>query len=360
MYKINFVSILFMALLSFIGCKKETESNPKLYNFPLAQENMIDENKLSYAYERAGEIENLRSLLVSKNNILISEVYFKDGAKDELHDVMSVTKSFTSTLVGIAMDKGYIISLDQTLGDFFDSTIYDLSDEKSSISLYNLMRMSCGIPWKELGLESEFIDWYYNSDDHINYILDKEMIYTPRALFNYSDGAAHLVSVVLTEAVGMSTFEFANKYLFKPLQIDSCKWTKDNRGYNLGGVRLKITPLSMLKFGELILNEGKYGDVQIISKTWIDKATTSHIETNDCISFQNGYGLFWWTGQKNGYDYFFANGFGGQFIVIVPELKMVVVSSNNISGITVEKCNEQWCQTIDIIINYLIPSTKRI
>jgi len=340
----------------FCSCSKECEVSK--YTFPLTEENGINGQMLSKAYELADNIENLRSLLVSKNNVLIAEVYFTDNAKNELHDVMSVTKSFTSTIVGIAIDKGYINSLDQTLGDFIGSSVYNLDVEKSEISLFNLLRMSCGIPWKELGGESEFVDWYYNSEDQINYILDKEMTYTPGTIFNYSDGSAHLMSVVLTEASGMSSLEFAKQYLFEPLRIDSCRWTADNRGYNFGGVRLKITPLSMLRFGELILNDGKYDDHQIISKSWIDQATASQIFTGDIEPFQNGYGLYWWTGIKNGVNYFFASGFGGQFIVIVPEKEMVVVATNTFSGITDEKCHEQWYQTMDIIVNYIIPSSN--
>jgi len=346
---IAFLFVLFIVT----GCRKKEE---KAYSFPLANENNINEQTLSEAYVRAGEIRNLRSLLVARNNVLISEVYFATNAQDDLHDVMSVTKSFTSTLIGIAIDKGYITGLDQTLGEFIDSSVYNLPEDKAAISLYNMLRMSAGIPWKELGGESEFVDWYYHSADHINYILDKEMTYTPGTQFNYSDGTAHLVSVVLTEATGMTALEFAVENLFEPLGIEAYSWTADNRGYNFGGVRLKITPLTMLKFGQMILDNGFHESHQIVSASWIEEATRSHIETGDIVPFQNGYGLFWWTGRTNGVDYFFANGYGGQFIVILPALEMVVVASNTISGVPDATCGEQWYQTMDVIVNYIIPA----
>ncbi|MBE0648443.1 MAG: serine hydrolase [Bacteroidales bacterium] len=201
MGKLHSIILLLFILFIVAGCRKKEDL---AYSFTLAGGNGINEQALSEAYVRAGEIKNLRSLLVARNNVLVSEVYFAPNARDELHDVMSVTKSVTSTLVGIAIGKGFITSLDQTLGDFIGSSVYNLPEDKAAISLYNMLRMSAGIPWKELGGESEFVDWYYHSADHINYILDKEMTYTPGTHFNYSDGTAHLVSVVLTEATGMA------------------------------------------------------------------------------------------------------------------------------------------------------------
>ena len=112
----------------------------------------------------------------------------------------------------------------------------------------------------------------------------------------------------------------------------------------------------MLKFGELILNNGIYNNQQIVSQSWIDLATNSQITTTDIVPFQNGYGSYWWTGMKDGIDYFFANGYGGQFIVIIPALEMVIVATNTFTGIPDAKCQEQWYQTMNIIVNYILPS----
>ena len=355
MKKINFLLIhclLLFILLLFQFCKK---NNPDIYNFPLAEEYNIDEDALIEAYEHADDLEQLHFLIVSRNGVIISEEYFRGSNPDSLYDIRSVTKSVTSTLIGIAIEKKVIESVDQTTGDFIGPDIYELDDEKAAISIKNLIRMSSGIPWLEIGEVSEFGDWV-NSPNQVNYILDKDMTYTPGTQFNYSDGNAHLISVILTEASGMNSLEFAEANLFNLIETDGYAWYVDKQGYYYGGVTMDLTPSAMLKFGQLFLDHGIYKGRQIVPRNWIDEATVSHINTENIIPYQNGYGYFWWTGNTNGHDYYFANGYGGKFIVVIPELETVIIAVNNWIGVSRDQCGMNWTETLSVIVNEVIPA----
>lgn len=335
------------------GCAHHAEPSP--YRFPLAVQHGIDESELIMAYEKIDDIQQIQSLLVSRNGVLISEAYFHGYTENELHDVMSVTKSFTSTLVGIAIDKGFIQSVEQTLGDFITPDIYPLDTQKSAISIRNLLRMSSGIPWMEIGAESEYVTWI-TALNQVNYILDKNMAYTPGTRFNYSDGNAHLVSVVLTKATGMTSFEFARKFLFEPLAIEYYAWYTDKQGFYYGGTTMDLTPRGMLKFGQLFLDGGIYQKKRIVSANWIEQATASHIRPDTIVPYQNGYGYFWWLGTKNGHSFFYANGYGGQFIVVVPDLEAVIVATNRWMSMPRSECSMNWYQTIAVIVDQIIPA----
>jgi len=357
MNKISLWFFLFFPFILLFGCSDKENANPDArnnYQFPLASTHNIDEDKLVAAYEHADDLDQLHCLLLSRDGVLISEEYFHGSIRDSLYDIRSVTKSVTATLIGIAIDKGYIEHIDQTMGDYIGPEIYLLEPDKASISINNLIRMSSGIPWKEIGPESEFAEWV-NAPNQVNYILDKEMTYTQGTQFNYSDGNAHLVSVILTEVSGMNSLAFAETYLFDPMEINDYAWYTDKQGYYYGGVTMDMTPQGLLRFGQLYLDKGIYEENRIVSEEWISEATESHISTGNIIPYQNGYGYFWWTGSKNGHDYYFANGYGGQFIVVIPDQDVVIVALNQWIGISRTQCGINWDNTMDLIVNEVMP-----
>jgi CubicO group peptidase (beta-lactamase class C family) len=173
-------------------------------------------------------------------------------------------------------------------------------------------------------------------------------------MFGYNSGASHVISVILTQAAGMSTYQFARSRLFQPLGIADPSWGTDKQGIYNGGSALSLTPYDMLKIGQLYLNKGVYNGVRIVSEDWTEKATTFKITTNGALPFGPGYGYLWWIGNTALHRYFFANGYGGQFIVIVPDLGLIVVATNNCSNIPIDTANQQWYSTLDVIINRII------
>ncbi len=342
---LGFIALIIYSL-SIISCSKDKVTNPVVG---------VDIAKLDEAFAQAQQIENLKCLIVSHNGQIIKEAFYKDGGPDIAHDVRSVTKSVTGLLIGIAFEKGFIQSIDQPIGDFIKPLVENLSTEKANIKILHLLTMSSGFEWEELISVSGYNNWV-TSANQVQYLVDKPLTSQPGEVFTYNSAALHLLSVIASRASGMQTLDFARKYLFDSLGIGERNWETDQQGYNNGGAGLKITPYDMIKIGQLILNRGEYNGKRIVSSQWIDQTITSKISTNNVMPFTNGYGYCWWTGQSSKGNYVFANGYGGQFIVVVPNLNLVVVATNRWNGVGSNVANDQWYRTMDLIISRVLPA----
>ena len=315
------------------------------------------EEALEEAFASARRIDGIKSLVVGQQGRLVAERYYNSAGPDSPHDVRSVTKSITSALIGIAIEHGHIASVDQTLAEFLvPSVVDDLDDTRAGITIRNLLTMSAGHEWHELGGDSEFNDWI-GAPDQIAYVLDKPIVDPPGARFNYSDGTAHLLSVVLTSATGMGAADFALRYLFEPLGLEERAWPVDNRGYNFGGVGLHLTPHDMLALGTLYLNEGRAGDQQIVSSDWVRTSTQAQMSTDSALPYGTSYGYLWWRGSANHVSFYFATGYGGQFILVVPESLLVVVATCE-WRFGREQANEHWSAIINLIVNQIVPALQ--
>jgi CubicO group peptidase (beta-lactamase class C family) len=326
-------SAAFVALTLLLIPVRACDDSPTAfdYRFPLAEQHDIDVDRLAEAYIAADRSDRANSLLVERNGVLVAEAYFSGFRQDSLNSVWSVTKSFNSALVGIAIDKGYIDSVDQPIADFLGPVVPGLDQAKGAITIQQLLTMSCGLPWIEEGLESEYVEWI-DSDDHLMYILDKPLAYEPGERFDYSDGAAHLVSAVLSEATGMTAHQFARQHLFDPLEFGPTEWWVDNRGYNFGGVGLGISSPDMIKFGRLYLDGGTFDGGRIISSEWVDESTRPQIPTDPDDPGSSEYGYFWWLDGCSIHDCYRASGYSGQLIFVVPDLDLVVAITSDWSG----------------------------
>jgi len=320
-----------LALLLLLCSACEDAPTSTSYRFPLAEDHDIDVDRLEEAYVSAASSDRVNSLLVERNGVLVAEAYFRGSRPESLNTVWSVTKSFNSALIGIAVDKGYIESVDQAIGDFLNPIVPDLDDEKGQITIRQLLTMSCGLPWIEEGLDTEYMDWIA-SDDQLMYVLNKSLVYAPGERFDYSDGAAHLASVVLSEAVGVTAHEFARENLFDPLGFGPTEWWVDNRGYNLGGVGLGIASRDMVKFGRLYLDGGAWDGRQILSSEWVNTSTRPQISTDPDDPDSSEYGYFWWIDGCSVHDCYRASGYSGQLIFVVPDLDLVAVVTSDWSG----------------------------
>jgi len=309
---------------------------------------------LEDVFSQAGQNTNLKCLIVFQNDRILKERYFHPGDSLNAHDVRSVTKSVMATLIGIAIDRGIIPSEDRTIGEYLQPTA-PLSDSvKAHITIKQLLSMSSGLSGNDLPDVTEYNNWF-NAPNQVQYTLSLPMIAQPGQVFGYNTGAAHLTSVLLTGASGGSTYQFAKQYLFQPLGIPDRPWATDKQGFNNGGAALSLTPYDMLKIGQLYLNKGVFNGIRVVSDTWIDKASSFKISTNNAQLFGPNYGYFWWLGNTGHHDYSFANGYGGQFIVVVPDLRLIVIATNMWSNVPTSTASQQWYTTIDLIMNKIIP-----
>ncbi len=338
-----------------VSCSTEpTETSP----YPVADAQDVDGWVLADATARLSLVDGMRGFLVARNGVLVLEEYFNAIGPDSTMDVRSVTKSITSALIGSAIARGLIESTDDTLGEYLVPGVVDLLDsDKAAISIHHLLTMSAGLQWRQGRLGRDFTDWYL-SDDHVQFVLDKPMVTVPGTTFAYSDGMTHMLSVVLTEATGMKAAEFAAEYLFTPLGIPERPWLRGNRGYNFGGVRLQLSLRDMWKFGELYLNEGRIGVTRIVQKTWIQRSTQAYLSTDGYSPFGPEYGYLWWIGEGANHEFYFANGYGGQFIVVVPATRMVVVTQCQPSGFTRDEADMHWYTILSAVVEQVIPAAK--
>lgn len=340
--KIPFYILIISFLVITISCKKESD-NPEKRPYTLED-----------AFLSAGGIPNLRCLIVYKDDHIVKEKYFHPGDSLAPHDVRSVTKSVMATLIGIAIDKGFIKSENDSIGDYLRPYVSTIDAVKANIKIRDVLTMTSGISGDDLANPTEYNTWL-SASDQLSYTLNQPMFYKSGTFFSYNTGASHLSSAILSQASGIPTISFAEQYLFKPLEMGTHHWETDNRGLNNGGAGIYLTPYDMLKIGLLYMNNGVYNGTQVVSKEWINKASTFKITSHDSQPFGPGYGYFWWTGNTGSHDYFFANGYGGQFIVVVPDIKLVIIASTNWSGVSRNLADDQWYITLNLIMNKIIP-----
>lgn len=241
-----------------------------------------------------------------RNGYLVTDVYFAPFAVGERHPLYSVTKSFTATLLGIALNQGVIDSLTRPVVDFFPAAEPD--NFAALVTLEHLLTMSSGVRCAESLLEG-------NGDS--GPALALQMQAPPGVMFEYCSSGSDLLAAVIQEATGQTAATFAEEHLFAPLGITSATWPLTDLGYSTGGSDLLMSTHDMARLGYLYLNGGLWDGQEILSEDWVRAATSSHIETGD-----GGYGYHWWTPTPGLYA---AIGYAGQYIIVMPEYDLVTV-----------------------------------
>jgi CubicO group peptidase (beta-lactamase class C family) len=271
----------------------------------------------------------IHGLLIVKNNKLIVESYFDGWHRNRLQSMRSASKSIASTLVGIAIDKGFIVGIDQSILDFFPEYADLRTADKDKIQLQHVLSMTAGLHWDQDSFppEDPRNDEYQldESDDGFRYLLEKNVVSTPGKNFKYNSGCSDLLLGIVDHTAKISADRFAEDYLFKPLGIESYGWRKSNNGYPNGGYGLHMYPRDIIKVGQMFLDSGKWKGNQIVSSSWVKQATSEYISLDDRV----GYGFQWWIwNERIGEQMvrrYQAQGKGGQIICVVPEFNAVIV-----------------------------------
>ncbi len=263
------------------------------------------------------------SLLVVKNGYLVFEKYYSWGSPEKYAVVHSVTKSVMSALIGIALEKGHLKSVDQKLFEFFPEYITDESDpRKKEISLKDLLTMSAGFRWNDRGPVMRF---WYTSPNWAKFTIDLPLDNDPGDEFNYNSSTSHLLSIILSKATKTSTLDYAKKNFFAPLGIQSAYWHQDPQEYYIGGFGLGLSARDLAKIGFLYLNNGYWNGQSIVPEFWVKDSTEQQIQASrHPIYGAFDYGYQWWVKKVDDCSSFRAWGRRGQFIVIVPKLDLVI------------------------------------
>ena len=280
-------------------------------------------SSLDEVYDLADNANNIRSFILMRDGKVLKNEYYATYKKDSLDHLRSATKSVMANLIGIAIDKQLIKSVDDLVTDYVS-----LPSDKRELRIKHLLGMTSGFKWSE-GPGYNDNNRMVDSGDPFKFLMDLPMIHSPGDQWNYSTGDIHLLSVILTKATGMDTETFAKEHLFDPLGIVKWEWQKFGDGYYSGGSRLQLKPGDMLKFGILMANRGVYNGKRVLSEKTQDLLTDIHWSFEEEGGAKAGYGYGWWTASIDGDRIFMASGYGGQTIIVAPKVKMVLVTTFN-------------------------------
>ena len=322
-----------------------------------------------------GKYREVHSMLIFKDDKLVLEEYFEGheyqwDAPDHhgelvtwnssmLHEIMSDTKSITSICIGIAIDKGFIESVNQSIFDYLPEHQHLNTDGKDKITIEHLVTMTSGLEWDEWSAplssaDNDVVGIWFSDKDPLTFILERPLVDEPGTIFTYNGGNQIVLGEIIKYATNMTIDEFSGKYLFEPLGIDSFDWWEqfENGVFEAAG-GLKMTPRDMVKIGVTFLDSGIWNGEQIISEQWVEKSATPYadnkgIDVPGTDKRNVGYSYTWWTKEYPESDMFYAGGWGGQNIFVFPELNAVVVTT----GGTYTSST----RTFSLLEKYIIPA----
>ncbi len=354
-----------MSLVVLINTCSETSTNnsslfanytPYEWETDIPQNHGFDPEKLELAVGEALLKEYIHSLLIVKDGKLVLEEYFDGYEMEEPHIVRSVSKSFLSVLVGFALVDGSIKSLDDSIHSYIPDLLTDESNTKlKKITIRNLLEMKAGIK-----RDHEFYMEVVNSSNWINTILEEDLVCDPGAEYHYSTASTHLLAVVLSRAIDGDLEEYLYEKLLDPMNIEIAEWEKDPQGNYFGGNNMHFVPRDLALFGQVVLDNGSLNGEQIISAEWLEKSfVNSRNEKNLTWGELNniGYGYLWWLGELGGYNVRMAIGHGGQFIIIFPEFRLVIVTTSE-AYIYWDKADQQERGVLKLVHDFIIPALK--
>lgn len=359
--KVRLSLIVIAHFIVLVSCHKTPTENEltSAYSWAVStpEAQGLDGQQISAAVEEAREKAFILSLLVVRNGYLVSENYYYP----ELHNkntpwvVRSVTKSFVSSLIGIAIEEGYIGSVEEKVLDYYPEYVTeDLDPRKRDITIEDLLTMKSGFP-SDRNADALLT----GQDDFIKDILELPLMSDPGEEFHYSSAGAHLLSGIITKATGMNTKTFAEKYLCAPLGISIPYWEGDAQNYPYGGSGMDLIPRDMARFGYLFLKTGIVDGNRIVPEAWVSSSLQYHFNGESAWDFieEIGYGYLWWIGKLHEYRVYFALGWAGQYIIFVPDLDMVIVTTCGYP-LSSEEADEQEKSVLKLVYNYILPSVQ--
>lgn len=280
----------------------------------------LADGRFDAAVARMDELPNARSLVVLHRGEIVCEAYFHGADADTLLHLRSITKSVVSLLAGIALAEGHLDGLDQTVDSFVPEA------ELSGVHLEHLLSMTSGLPGDEsiiLGLMA--------APDALAWSMLHEVEGAPGERWAYSNAGVQLLSTALARATGEDLVEYARQRLFTPLGIDRLAWSRDERGTVHGAFGLKLTAVGLARLGELVLANGIWDGRTVIARDWIERSCRPRTDLDVGYYAEAGdvgYGLLWWTGCSSARDVCFGVGYGGQYLLIAPDLDLVVATNS--------------------------------
>ena len=316
-------------------------------------------HSLADAIRDGREFPDIHSLLVVRHGILVFEEYFHGHRADELHSLQSVSKSITSALIGIALDRGDLRGVGEKVLDFFPGRedITNLDDRKRALRIEDLLTMRSGTDYHERGSRSPHDQLNSLSRGWDRFYLDRPMVRAPGTHFQYDSGGVILLSSLIEARTGRHADRYAAEHLFAPLGIERWDWYRNREGHPHTGGGLDLSSRDMARFGQLYLQKGSWEGRQVVSREWVATSTRRHVVFDPPRGDEVGYGYLWWilrpdpSGDRR-HDIYAAMGFRAQYIFVVPEHDMVVV----VTGGTQSWSDQQ--KPVQFLYSHVLPAVR--
>jgi CubicO group peptidase (beta-lactamase class C family) len=284
------------------------------------EDNGMDPSVLNRAHSYAfSEGMNTQGVVVVRHSVIVAEWYAAGSDRDSWAASWSVAKSFTSALIGIAIEEGKISSVDEPMSTYYPEW---RGSYRENVTLRDVLQMSSGLDWTEdydpaaIG-SSDIIQMVLYEPDQLAYASDRPLNTEPGVDWKYSSGDTMLLSGVIEQATGMTVDEYANEKLFAPIGMERAEWWRDARGHTLSYCCLDATSRAFARFGLLYLRDGEWGTEQVVESSWVDESLEDAPGSGHV-----GYGYQWWLADVAGApdDLFAARGHDGQYIFVIPSL----------------------------------------
>ena len=295
---------------------------------------------------------HLQALLIARHGRLVTEEYFHGWGPDLLHTLQSVTKSFTSALVGIALFRGEFRDVDERVLDFFPggNEYAALDERKASLRLRDLLTMRTGVDYHESGVFSphallNLLQWGQDT-----WYLRRPMLASPGTVFRYDSGGVVLLSSMLRRRAGMHAEAYAERFLFAPLGIERQSWRANLAGHTHTGGGLHLTARDTAKLGQLYIQSGRWGGTQVVPEAWVRESLQRHVALDTHGRGVSGYGYLWWVLSDGVYA---AIGRWGQYIFIVPGQDLVVTVFSRAGPGTDEN------KPLEVLYDHIMPAVSQ-
>ena len=388
----NFAALLISALQLF-GCGSGSDSSsasaprqdPYVYRTPtqtadgwttgdlqqVGMSSTLPSQLVDRIRRREPGFDLIDSVLIARNGVLVFDELTRTAleAGDEqignrdlnLHALNSVTKSFTSTAVGIAIDQGYLPNIDLNVHDYYSDKIpiQNFTSDKAGIRLRDWLTMRAGYSWDESSIS--YLDsrnvWRQMgaSSDPVRFVLDRPMADAPGSTFTYNTGVSFLLGDLVHRATQQEFSNYLSANLLSKLDIQTFRYVSVG-GQLAGGSGLFLSHRDMAKLGQLFLDGGVWNQVRVVSQSWVTLATQTHTPSR---SPNAGYGLQWWTTtfsyQGRELPSFYANGFGAQYVIVIPELKLVV----GLTGHALTDAQASSRAQVRVVQDFVLPAIRQ-
>ena len=292
--------------------------------------------------------QELHSLIVVRHGRIVAEGWWSPYAPELRHTMYSMSKSFTSTAIGLAVADGKLTVEDKVTSFFPDDLPAQVSDNLAALRVKHLLTMSAGH-------EKEPTSAVVQEENWVRAFLAAPITHAPGSVFQYNSTATYMCSAIVQHVTGQKVIDYLTPRLFHPLGIEGMTWETCPRGINTGGWGLALQTDGLARFGQLYLQKGKWNGREIIPAAWVEEATTKHIQQPDPAKpsrpkeqndWLQGYGYQFWRCQHNGFR---GDGAFGQYTIVLPEQDAVI-------AITGESSNMQG--ELDLVWEHLLPAMK--